>query len=162
MALPLILAGLSLVTGIIGLGMQAAGTAAQMEGNKQAAEASRRAEALRKQQMDLESARQRRQVVRNALRARSLALTASVNQGASSGSGIQGGLSQVQNQTASNIQGINQGQQIGAGIFDANMDVSRGQELASFGSGLSSLGGALFSSAPSIGRLGNFAAGQGR
>ena len=75
-------AAVSLAMGAIGLGLQAAGTMATMEGNRQAAAASKRAEDLRQKQMNLESMRQRRQVIRNAVRARSMALSGATAQGA--------------------------------------------------------------------------------
>lgn len=155
-------AAVSLAMGAIGLGLQAAGTMATMEGNRQAAAASKRAEDLRQKQMNLESMRQRRQVIRNAVRARSMALSGATAQGASSGSGIAGGLSQIAGDAGRQIQGVNQGQEIGAGIFDANRSIASAQELASFGGGLSSLGGAVFSSAEPMGRLTQFGFGQSR
>lgn len=155
-----IFAALSLGLGALGLAAQVAGTVVQAQGFAQQADASRRAEALRERQMNLESSRQRRQTIRNAIRARSLALTAATAQGASSGSGLPGGYGQIGGATARNIQGVNQAQEISSGIFRANSDMAGAQELTSFGGGLSSLGGALFSASPTIGKLTQFGSGQ--
>lgn len=126
--------------GVLGAVIQGAGALTSAAGSAKAAEASKKAEKLRERQMNLESRRQRMQTYRNTLRARSEALTNANAQGAGSGSGIAGGLAQVTGEGAANILGINQGQQIGKGIFQANRQVTDGQTLASFGNGLSSFG----------------------
>jgi hypothetical protein len=72
--------------------------------------------------------------------ARAQATSAAVAQGASEGSGLQGGLSQVTGQAASNIQGINQGQDLGNQMFAANSMISTGQTYQSIGGGISGLG----------------------
>ena len=150
------MAAISTIIAGIGLALGAVGTAVSVSGASQAADASKRSEKLREQQMNLESARQRRQVIRNSIRARAMSLNSATAQGASTGSGIQGGYGQIGSDTASNIQGINQGQQIGAGIFSANRDSAGAQELAAFGQGLGSLGGAVVNNAETLGRIGTY------
>jgi len=154
------MAALSTIIAGIGLAASVAGTAVTMAGQEQQRKASVRAERLREQQMNLESARQRRSVIRNVLRARAQALVGATAAGAAEGSGLQGGFGQIAQQGGTNMVGINQGQEIGAGIFAANRDMAGGQTLAAFGGGLSSLGGALFSGSESIGRVGSFATGD--
>lgn len=129
-----------LIFGAIGLVASLAGSFIQAGASKQAAEASKRAEDLRERQMNLESARQRRESYRNVLRGRSAALVSSTAQGGTGGSGIAGGLGQITNKGADNIVGVNQGQEIGKGIFTANRQVADAQSLAAFGSGLSNMG----------------------
>jgi hypothetical protein len=150
------MAALSTIIGAVGLGLAAAGTVTQMVASGQQAAASRRQEVLRRRQMDLESSRQRRGVVRQALRARSMALIAGSEQGASQGSGLAGGLAQIGNQATSNMQGINQANEIGVGMFQTNQQITGAQELASFGGGLSSLGGSLMGNSETLGRLGQY------
>lgn len=145
----------SIVTGLA-LAATAVGTVTQVSAANQAAKASQRAEALREKQMNLESQRQRRQIVRNMIRARSQALATTTAQGASKGSALGGAYGQIGQQTGENIVGVNQGQEIGAGIFKANRDIAGAEALSAFGGGISSLGGALFSNSESIGRIGSF------
>jgi hypothetical protein len=150
------MAALSTIIAGVGLGLSAAGTAVSVIGQMQASEGAKRAEALRERQMNLEAARQRRSVVRQALRARSIALTNATDQGATGGSGIAGGLGQIANTAASNTQAINQGVQIGSDMFRANETISGGQTLASFGSGLSNLGGSMYQGSETLGRIGSY------
>ena len=145
----------SIVTGLA-LAATAVGTVTQVNAANQAAKASQRAEKLRERQMELESNRQRRQIVRNMIRARSQALATTTAQGASGGSGLSGAYGQIGQQGGENLVGVNQAQQIGAGIFKANRDIAGAESLAAFGGGLSSLGGAIFSNAEGIGRIGTF------
>lgn len=121
------------VAGIVGVGVQAYGAYQQSQGNK-------KAEALRLRQQNLESARARRSTIRQAIIARSQALSSGTAQGAEGSSGLAGGLGQVQAQAGSNIQGINQGQSIGYQMFQANSQISSGQTMQSVGQGLSGFG----------------------
>lgn len=88
--------------------------------NQQVA-ASVSAENSRKQQMNLDSIRQRREVVRNALIASSNAKAGAVASGAGlQGSGVAGGQAQIVNQRNSLLLGIFQNTSIGNAIFEAN------------------------------------------
>lgn len=150
------MAALSTIIGAVGLGLSAAGTITSMIGQAQASDASKRQESLRRRQMDLETSRQRRGVIRQALRARSMSLISGSEQGALNGSGIAGGLGQIGGQATSNLQGINQAEEIGVGMFQTNQQITGAQELASFGGGLSSLGGSIYGSSETLGRLGTY------
>ena len=153
------MAALSTVIAGIGVAIGAAGAVTQVVGANNAANASKKAERLREQQMNLETARQRRAVIRNSLRARAMAITNATAQGAGSGSGLPGGFGQIGQQTGENLTGLNQGQIIGAGVFQANRDSYGAQSLVSFGGGMSSLGGALIDNAPTIARTATYATG---
>lgn len=124
----------------IGAVASIAGTFIQADAAKKQSEASARTEALRQQQVALESARQRRQTIRNTLKARSLALVAGASDGASLGSGLAGGLSQISNHNSENILGVNQAQSISTDIFGQNAEIARQGGIAAFGGGLTSLG----------------------
>lgn len=145
----------TVVTGLA-LAATAVGTVTQVSAANAASKASQRAEALREKQMNLESNRQRRQIVRNMIRARSQALATTTAQGATGSSAQGGAYGQIGQQTGENLVGVNQGQEIGAGIFQANRDIAGAEALAAFGGGVSSFGGALFSNAEGIGRIGSF------
>src|SRR5882672_6919476 len=59
-------------------------------------------------QMKLNARRAQMEVLRNNQRARSMALSSATNQGAAFGSGLQGGLGQIQGMSNTNLLGINQ------------------------------------------------------
>jgi hypothetical protein len=123
----LIFGAIGAVASIIGAGIQA-------KGASDTAEASKKAERLRLRQVNLESARQRRESYRQMLRARSQALLTAGAQGASTGYG------QIGSKTAENISGINSAQEISKGIFKQNAAIADAQAMAAWGGGLTSLG----------------------
>lgn len=150
------MAALSTIIGAVGLGIGAAGTVVQYNAQRTAAAAQQRQERIRERQMELQATRQRRDAIRQSMRARSIALTTASDQGAGSGSGIAGGLGQIAAQGNSNLQGINQGVELGAEMFSTNRQIAGAQTLASFGSGLSSLGGSIYGASDTLGRIGNY------
>src|SRR5690349_20700957 len=97
---------LTAVAGVAGTVVGAVGAYTQYQGAK-------KAEAIRKKQMDLQAERDRRTSLRQALIARATASNNATAQGADQGSGLAGGLAGVSNQNAQNQQGINQSQQLG-------------------------------------------------
>ena len=152
-AISTIIAGAGLALGAVGAGVQYAG-------QRRAQAGAERAERLRKAQADLETQRQRRNIVRQTVQARAAALSNAATQGAIDGSGLQGGYGQIQGQGGNAMVAVQQNQDIGAGMFAANRQISGGQSQASLGSGLSSLGGGLVSNSETIGRIGNYAFGN--
>ena len=147
---------LSGLAGAVGTAATIAGTGLQVAGQMKAQKAQEKAEQLRAAQMDIEATRQRRQIIRQALIARGEAVNSATAQGAAGGSGLAGGVSQIASQAGSNIAAVNTSQGIGQAMFSANRQLSQAQTMTSFGSGLSSLGGALFSNQQQIGRLGTY------
>ncbi len=152
---------------VAGIGLSAAGAYENYQGakgqaaaSKQMAELEMRQEAVRKQAMELQAKRQSMEVVRNAQRARSLALTNATAQGANQGSGLVGGYGQISGQTGVNLLGISQNLSFGAQMFDLNAQISQqkmayadaGSKMA-LGSGLSSLGGTLLNNLRAINSL---------
>ncbi len=127
-------AAIAAITTAVGTGVATVGTIKQAEGAK-------KAESLRKRQMDLQVARERRQSIRQAIAARATALSNATAQGAGEGSGVQGGMAQVSNQLNQNIQGLNQSQDIGNKMFSANRTISQGQTMASIGGTIQGVGG---------------------
>lgn len=120
-------------TGLIGTGISAVGAMQQ-------AEAARDAERLRQTQMTLEAQRSRREVVRRAIAARAVVANQAGAQGLGQSSGALGGQSQAVAQGASNVQAINQGEQLGNRMFDINRRYSSGQTLASIGGTIQDIG----------------------
>jgi len=133
----------ALLFGAIGAVASVAGAVVSAQGSAQAAQASKEQEKLRAQQVELESERQRRQVIRNGLKARSLALTNATADGAQFGSGFAGGTSQIANKTAENTLGINQAESISKGIFANQGKIADAESLAAFGQGMSSFGSTI-------------------
>lgn len=111
-------------------------------------------------QMQLEGRRMQMENLRNSQRLRAQATAAATNQGANLGSGLQGGLSQISDQSGVQALGINQNQEIGNNIFGINNDISsKKMQLADVQSSqatdaaLMSLGGALVKTGGTIGGL---------
>jgi hypothetical protein len=125
---------------LVGTGVQVAGMAKQEA-------AQEKAEKAREQQMNLDMQRKRRETMRQAVLARSTALTNASTQGAQSSSGLQGGLAQITGNEYRNIGALGQDQQLGKEVFAANRDYAFGQMISGFGSAISS-------SASAMGRLG--------
>lgn len=114
----------------------------------------------RAQQMELSAYRGQLQDIRNTQRARAMGINAAVNQGAQYGSGMQGGIADVENQGNFNLQGITQNLQIGRNIFGLDSKISqnnvgianlKGNEATAQGE--ASLGGSILSSAGTLGTL---------
>lgn len=111
-------------------------------------------DAVRRQAMEVAARRQQMEVLRNQQRARSLALNNATGQGAQFGSGLQGGYGQVTGQSGVNLLGISQGLQAGEQMFDLNnmlsqqkMQMAQAGGQAATAQGMTSLGGALLTSA---------------
>lgn len=148
---------LTLGIGAISLGMQFFGGAKAAEASSQSAQASQRIAGLeqdvnaqRKTAMELSSRRQQMEIFRNNQRARAMASNAAVNQGAQFGSGIQGGLAQVQDESMTNYLGVSKNLEIGNNIFGINDKISQQKSLisglqsdAATYNGISSMGGSL-------------------
>lgn len=141
-----------------GIAAGIAGGLESMQGAKEAAEASRgitqlemQSDQQRRQAMELSAQRSSLEVTRNAQRARAMGTENAVVGGSQLGSGLAGGLSQIQGQATTNQLGISQNLQIGRNIFDINQNIgaariaesnAKGKEAA--GAGLASLGGSIF------------------
>jgi hypothetical protein len=153
------------------VGLQVAGTVIGMSGASQAHQSQQQITQLemqqdqtRRQMMEITARRQQMEVLRNQQRARSLALAAAVNQGASFGSGLAGGYGQIAGQTNTNLTAIGQNLAAGRHMFDLNaqisqqrMNISDAQSTMAMGQGISSIGSAIGGSMGPMGNiLGNF------
>lgn len=132
------------------------GTVAGVAGTLISYSAQKKAEKLRATQMKLESQRQRMQVVRDANRQRAMALSVSTAQGSQLGSGLAGAQAKTTGQQNSLTQGINQGEEIGIGLFKANSQDAAGRMISGLGSGLSSLAGSMSESQDRTRRLSEY------
>jgi hypothetical protein len=168
------MAALTSIIAAAGLGLTAAGSYMAYKGQQtqakyqqQAIGLQQEAEAERKKQMNLEAMRRRREIIRQALAARSMALATATNQGASGGSALGGAYGQISGREGTSILGVNQNQEIGNNLFGINQSIlgayrgaSQAGASAAMGSGLASLGGALLKNEGSINRIGTYAFGK--
>jgi hypothetical protein len=84
----------------------------------------RNIEATKRQAMEVDARRQQLEIIRSQQRGRALGLTTATAQGASKGSGLQGGYGQISGQTGVNLLGVQQNLQAGRDIFDSNSNIS--------------------------------------
>lgn len=159
---------------VVGLGMSLFGGASAASDAKQAANIQSNIAGLegglenqRHTAMELSASRQSLEILRSNQRVRAMAQNSAVTQGAQFGSGIQGGLAQIQDQGLFNLAGVNQNLEIGEKMFGINQQITgQKQQLAQVqgqmatDQGLASLGGALVKAGPTIGNIasgfGNF------
>lgn len=132
------------VAAVVGLAISAVGAGVQFYGQQKAAAAQRKENRLRRRQADLEAARKRRAVLREAAIARAQTTATVGGQGIGlGGSSLAGAQAGQSNVAAGNTLGINQGVEIGQGITQAQNQQSSANSIVSFGQGVGSLGGAV-------------------
>jgi hypothetical protein len=119
------------------------GTGMQIYGMQKQEAAQQKAEDARQQQMNLDMQRKRREAMRQAVLARSTALTNATAQGAQQGSGLAGGIAQITGSEYRNIDALNQDKYLGNQVFAANREYAQGQMWAGFGSSIANTSGAI-------------------
>ena len=127
------------------LAMTAIGGILGAVGSFKQAKASEKAEKARQQQMQLDATRKRREVLRESIRARSMALSSASAQGAAESSGLQGGYGQIAGVSGRNIVSTNQDEALGNKVFKANQSYAKAGGLMALGQGIQSFG-SVFSS----------------
>jgi hypothetical protein len=128
----------------------------------------KRAEALRRRQMELDVSRRKREMIRTQVASMGTAEAVATNQGAQFGSALPGAYGGISGRTGVNMLGVNQNAELGGQIFDSNMRVSdhyrdaamAGGEAAQ-GAGMVSMGGMLLSNSQRIGQVGGYFFPQG-
>lgn len=115
---------------------------------------------VKQRQMELEGRRMQLENIRNNQRARAMSENAAVNQGAQFGSGLQGGLAEIQNQSLFNMFGVNKAIQAGLEINQFNQAISKEkmqladvQASSANNQAIASLGGSVMKAGPIIGQL---------
>jgi hypothetical protein len=110
--------------------------------------------------MELNARRQQLETYRNMQRARAQATQAAVNQGASQGSGLQGGLGQIASQGLFNLVGINSALETGRNIAGYNDAISQDKiKMAQLGGEaadaqmITSIGGSIMKVGPTVGPM---------
>lgn len=152
---------------VVGMGMQIFGGMSAADDAKREAELSKQISGfqqkqneVRRQQMELSASRSQIENVRNMQRARAMATASAVNQGAQFGSGLQGGIAQINSAAGWQNLGIDQNLQLGNKMFDYQNQISglqgqmadvKGQQAED--AAWASLGGSLMKSAGGIGNI---------
>lgn len=168
MALATAIAAVGVGLGIAGLVGGYSASKENAAAQQQAIAAQQEAERLRKQQMDLDAMRRRREIIRSSVAARSASLATTTAQGAAyeGGSSLPGAYGSISGRTGVNTLGVNQNQEIGWGIFDAHQNqltaysrAAEAQSKQAMWGGLTQLGGTLISNAGTLGKMGTLAGG---
>lgn len=151
---------------VIGSLVSAGGYSTMAEGEQEQTKAQLAAERIRHRQMRLDFMRQRREVVRQALVARSTLIAESVAKGAEGDSSVTTGLAGVATQRGRSMGTNKQNEALGNDLFSANMDyfraggkIAQGQGQVAMGQGISNIGAAIGNSIGPISRLGSLATG---
>lgn len=162
---------IDLIIAAAGVAASAIGLFGASEANEQQAEYQRQALALQKQEqaerrkaMDLDARRRRREIIRQGIAARSLALTTATAQGAQFGSALPGAYGGIEGRTGVNTLGVNQNQEIGGRIFDLKgqiNDAYAGAALAgsraATGQAITQFGNTLLTNSQNLAKLGSSA-----
>lgn len=158
---------ISIALGVVGLGMQIFGGSKQVENagaeakvSQDEARQEQNINDLKQQQMEIDARRQQTQIIRNVQQAQALGLQRATNQNAQFGSGLAGGQGNATSQGLFNLQGVNDALSIGRGINTFNQNISSDKiQMAGLQSsdatakGITSLGGALITAGPTIGKI---------
>lgn len=103
---------------------------------------------IRRQQMNLDAERRKRDVIRNAQVAHANATAVGYNQGAGNSSALSGATSGIAGQAATMTKGIADNQELGNNLFDnlnqqaaAKMDYQKSQNAMNFASSMLGIGG---------------------
>lgn len=156
--LPFVAAAVGL--SVIGAGISMFGASSANSAQKNIAKLEMQAEEQRKKAMELDASRRRMEVLRAGQQASSLAVSRAANQGASSSTGIFGGLAQIAGRTGFNTLGIDQNLMIGRNMFGINQKISQqkmeladAQMWSSIGSSISGVGSSIMGNLGGISRL---------
>lgn len=159
--------GVSAVVGAVGLAASALGVGTSIYGAEQQSEAQQQMLAIqqkeqeqRKNLFEIEQQRKRVEDLRQGQIAQSTARANAVSQGAQFGSGLLGGLAEIQGESNYNILGIQQNTQVGENLFSLDQQLTQAKIASAqastyqqIGSSLTSFGGQAISSMGEIGKL---------
>ena len=167
--IPLILGAVAAASAgaqVVGSLVSAGGYSTMAEGEAEQSKAQLKAERIRHRQMRLDFMRQRREVIRQSLVARSTLIAESVAKGAEGDSSVTTGLAGVATQQGRSMSENKQNESLGDSLFKANMDyfraggkIAQGQGQVAMGQGISNIGAAFGNSIGPISRLGSLATG---
>lgn len=156
------IAAIGLAVSAVGVGTSIYGAIQQGNAQKDMAAEQKKQEAIRKQQMNLEAMRRKRDIIRQAQMASAKSLATASAQGGAESSGFAGALATTSGQAGGATLATSQNQELGNAMFASNArmagymgEAAQGGTIASAGSGLSSLGGSLIQNSRTISRIGS-------
>jgi uncharacterized protein HemX len=146
------IAGVAAGAGLVASGV---GLYQNIQGQRELSAASKRAEAARERQAELNSLRERRQIIRRAQAARAVALSNATASGAEESSALFGAFGQIGSEAARSTRASNENLELGREVFAANRDVASAKSTIATGAGLSSFGSDAVNASPRIGAIGS-------
>lgn len=138
----------------IGLVAAVGGTGYSAYSGNKAAQQSRKAEGLRQQQMNLDSAMKQREIFRKTQLSQATARARATQSGTQFGSGLQGGLAEIAQRGGEDTNYNFQSTQIGNDLFQTNARQTQYKSNQETGQGVANLGLNLLQSLPTISRIG--------
>jgi len=147
------------IAAAVGLISAVGGTGYSAYKGNMAAKQSQKAEALRQQQMNLDSQMKQREIFRKTQLAQATARQRATQSGSQFGSGLQGGLAEIAQRGGEDTNYNFQSTNIGNSIFAANAAQTGFKSQAETGQGFASLGLNLLQSLPTLNRIGTEIAG---
>ena len=160
--LGLIIAGIGVAVSVFGAAQSMSAASQQSAAQGQATAAQQQAERIRKQALETDVYRRRREFIRMNLIARAQSLTTATAQGAGSSSALEGARATSTGELAFGLQGLNAQQKLGVSIFqsnssllDARYNIAQAESSAMTARSLSGLGSTLLNNVGSISRVGS-------
>lgn len=145
---------------IFGVGSSVIGASNQADAQQQMLGIQAKQQKQRQDLFEIEQQRKRIESLRQGQVAASTARANAVGQGAQFGSGLLGGIGEIQGETNYNILGINQNTMVGENLFgldqqltDAKINSAQATSMQQMGQSMTSFGGMLVSNMGEIGRL---------
>lgn len=146
----------STIIAAIGLAIAGAGAVTQYVGAQKAAKAQQRQEGIRKQQMNLDYARRRREMIRKAMIAQATGISNATTQGAAaSDSAVQGGIAQATQNANLSVLGADQNMELGENMFSANAQEAKGSGISNLGGAMKDWGSGIINNSTKISRVGS-------
>lgn len=140
---------------VVGAGTAIKGSIDSSNAQKKASRASAQQEAVRKDQLALDSARQRRQVARTAAVSRANALAAGVASGGQESSRVEGVQASLASQEGEQTSVISQAEDLGFSIFNLNQQISEARGDAATAGAIQNAGLLTLQNAQTIGNVGS-------
>lgn len=148
-------ATIALLTSVVGTATAVAGGIAQNNAQQDATAASKRAEDIRRQQMELENTRRQREILRKSQAARAQAIATASTRGALQSDVVPGAIGQIETNTGQALVAQAENTALSRGIFDANAEYIQAKSDAATYSAVSDFGKTLFNNSQKIGALGD-------
>jgi len=137
----------------VGMGLMAGGTIYSAQQQSKANKANAKAAELDRKRMNLQSARERRDAIKASRLAHSGAQQTAENQGAAMTSSSEGGLGSIQSQSGSNLSFLDRYNTLTDAASTQIGIANKYNNRAQTGAAVANLGGTIFSSSDTIGKM---------